>query len=183
MARSVADRLADAGFTTSAPPAGAQPPATGTHVLVTAFAAAEPSPAIYDETRRVIAAMAPGGWWLDMTHYPRTGDEPWGLLQDLARVRRIRVPVLDVRGVLVASPPTVLDLRSREVCDAILAIADLVLPTQRPEIPIASLELGLAEPPSRPHHLQSLPAPARRTRPPAAAGQACSKKRPGLRLA
>ncbi|WBP91343.1 hypothetical protein [Kitasatospora cathayae] len=144
VARSVADRLADAGFTTSTPPTG------GAHVLVTAFAVAEPSPHIFEETRRVLAVMAPGSWWIDMTHPPLRTDDLWVPPEDLARVTRLRVPVTDVRGVLVASPPVDLDLRSRQVCDAILRVADLVLPTQTPEFPIASLDLGLAEPPA-PH--------------------------------
>ncbi|WP_033355652.1 hypothetical protein [Kitasatospora aureofaciens] len=175
MARTVADRLADAGFTTAAPPTGA----AGTHVLVTAFAAVEPSPAIYEETRRVIAAMAPGSWWLDMTYYPpdRVGDDLWVPARNLARVRRIPVPVIDMRGVLVASPPTVLDLRGREVCDAVLAIADLVLPTQRPEYPVASLDLALAEP-RLPFQLR----PRTTGRASEQAAPPCAHRRTGLRL-
>ncbi|MFF2149658.1 hypothetical protein [Kitasatospora sp. NPDC058190] len=146
VARSVANRLANADFTTSTPQTG------GTHVLVTAFAVAEPSPHIFEETRRVLAAMAPGSWWIDMTYHPLRTDDLLVPPEDLARVTRVRVPVTDVRGVLVASPPVDLDLRSRQVCDAILRVADLVLPTQTPEFPIASLDFGLAEPPAPAHH-------------------------------
>ncbi|OEV37321.1 hypothetical protein HS99_0005905 [Kitasatospora aureofaciens] len=131
VARSVADRLADAGLTPSNPPTG------GAHVLVTGFAVAEPSPHIFEETRRVLAAMTPGSWWIDMTHPPLRTDDLWVPPEDLARVTRVRVPVTDVRGVLVASPPVDLDLRSRQVCGAILRVADLVLPTQTPEFPAA----------------------------------------------
>ncbi|MET8630736.1 hypothetical protein ABZW30_44815 [Kitasatospora sp. NPDC004669] len=178
VARGVADRLADAGFTTSTPPTGG----THVHVLVTAFALAEPSPYIYEETRRVIAAMTPGSWWLDMTYHPLRTDDLWIPLEDLARVTRVRVPVTDVRGVLVASPPVALDLRSREVCDAILRVADLVLPTQTPEFPIASLDLGLAEPPARAHHLRPVSTqPCRTSRPAVPAASSCSPTRTGLR--
>ncbi|MFI9324552.1 hypothetical protein ACIGXI_32865 [Kitasatospora aureofaciens] len=52
VARSVADRLTDACFTPSTPPTG------GARVLVTAFAVAEPSPHIFEETRRLITARA-----------------------------------------------------------------------------------------------------------------------------
>ncbi|MFH9355732.1 hypothetical protein [Kitasatospora sp. NPDC017646] len=87
-----------------------------------------------------------------MTYPPLRTDDLWVPPEDLARVTRLRVPVSDVRGVLVASPPVTLDLRSRQVCDAILRVVDLVLPTQTPEFPIASLDLGLAEPPAPAHH-------------------------------
>ncbi|MFJ9847531.1 hypothetical protein ACIRYZ_45360 [Kitasatospora sp. NPDC101155] len=169
VARSVADRLADAGFTLSTPPTG------GTHVLVTAFAIAEPSPHIFEESRRVIAAMASGSWWLDMTYHPLRTDDLWVLPEDLARVTRVRVPVTDVRGVLVASPPVTLDPRSRQICDAILRVADLVLPTQTPEFPIASLDLGLAEPPAPAHHQRPVghkPPAAEQARAPAPCGAA-----------
>ncbi|MFJ7913036.1 hypothetical protein [Kitasatospora sp. NPDC096204] len=88
-----------------------------------------------------------------MTAFAVAEPSLWVPPEDLARVTRVRVPVTGVRGRLVTSPPVDPDLRSRQVCDAILRGADLVLPTQTPEFPIASLDLdldlGLTEPPAR----------------------------------
>ncbi|MEV7929060.1 hypothetical protein [Kitasatospora sp. NPDC088779] len=158
VARHVADRLAEAGFTIGTPAGtdGTLPPSDSSHVLVTAFSAMEPSQHLFEETRRVLAAMPPGSWWLDMTCRPPTADDDdlRASSADTARVTRLPVPVTEIRGLLVASPPAVLDLRSREVCDAVLTAADLVIiPAHTAAVPIASLELGLAEPPTRPHGL------------------------------
>ncbi|GAA2774488.1 hypothetical protein [Kitasatospora cinereorecta] len=185
VARRIADRLSEAGFTVGAPPTGsaAAPQGTGDHVLVTAFDTTATDPQAFDAARRALAALPPGSRWLDATHRPVAGDDFWFPAAVLGHVTHVPVPIADIRGTLVASPPAVLDLHSRHIVDTIVgAAADLVLPTHSAAVPIASLEVGLAEPPAPLHRPRPVPAPCPADHSPAAPIPPCSDTGPDLHL-
>ncbi|MBV6697415.1 hypothetical protein KV557_09795 [Kitasatospora aureofaciens] len=87
-----------------------------------------------------LPAMGAGTYWLDLS--PAAHDNTHMIARAAqCGVTRIAAPLAELRGVLIAAVPAVLDLHSRLVCDPILrAAVDLVIRSSRPELGLVGLE-------------------------------------------